>query len=1491
MVMLLVGSAIAVYNADTLYLAGEESLTSQLPDSLIPNATNTLMLLTTDGNGEPVGDRVYTVELVQGNDTLVEHRGRTDSSGFAAPVITVPYFEGEAELRVTTGEQVLVKPVGAVATSHIFLTTDKPIYQPGQTVHARVLVLRGDHVAEGSRAVFEVKTPDGDLVLRDDTILNDYGVGAFDYPLSDQLPLGDYEFRVTVDGQEAVRVVKVDEYVLPRFDISVGDMKPWYTQGETADGYILAKYFFGQRVPGTASLTINLFDGSDWTPVTNPQPTTLVDGVFEFVMDMDDLEWSIVDAFGYNQVDTVLFEFNFTVTDTGGHEETESYVVTYATQAIVVSALADANVDGEKSTYYVVARFPNGAPVEDANVDYWFDDHEGKTRQATTDHRGIAALTFTYSEDDSYMHIRVDKDGYNGGSDLQMEEATGLKVVPDRTTYQVGDVARMSVFYSGDAATDLVYYDVVADGFTIITGHLSMTGERATLDVPVTADFGRLTSVRMYKVEQNFNIARDVAVIGVQKEGDLDIEIIPDSDTYLPQEDVSLEIRVTRDGDGVASMLGVSIVDNAVFELGSRYTGFEEVLAGLLPQYSDPIYQFMGYLFVGDAPLPAQSMDQWRKIEAAPVETTGTEQGEKAAQLEDRAVVAYWTVMAALGIVALVALAVRGPKTRQTRAIAVVAMLVLVSAGAIGVIMMQDTTVEENFGDFGQDRGFEGGNAWGGNGAPPPMAEEGGDTDAVFGSGFRFELPGTQKVSDDEINYGVLDGSGVDNDLALKGTITRQFFPETWAWIPIFPTDAQGTATLDLVAPDAITSWDVSVLASTKDAMVGVGHQNVTVFQEFFVEPDLPVKAFLDDRFPLKVQVYNYGAPTDVTVTLESADWYDVTGGQTATVSMDTGEVGSVEFTITMTKVGVHEIKVSGESATFIDNVVKPLRVKPVGEKVTDLFQGRLSSGDDLTYDLTLLPQLIENSENAWVKLQGGVEAAVLEGADSYIHYVSGCGEQSMSTLSIDVLAFRTVREGDLDEARLMELETIVNQGIIHELQYLKTAKNGEGRGIVWFPEDQDVHQWLTSWGIITFTDAKEAGFIIDEKIIPDMQDWLISVQKSDGTWSFPSWGLMEFSNPKLEQKRLATTAYVAHSLLYSGIPASDDSIQDAVEYIKAHIRATDNWDDPYVLALALKVLADAGEGRSTLADDMADQLHDLRHEDNGTVYWGTKTNMISNDHYEDAEPWNMWDYNPSFNIEATGYAAQALHLVGRHGGDVDGALKYLLDHRSSLGGYFSTQDTVVAFQTIYEVSTKQAPVDIEVEVLVSGEVAWTLTMDETNRDLTYLFDLRPLLEDPTTPVRLRASGEGFIMYQVYLEQWVPWRDVADVPLVLDLFYPGIDYVVGMEFIVNAKVQNTQDRSIQMALVELVAPVGTQFDMDDFEDLLEAGKVDSVEYEDDVVRLYITDMVVNEPITFNYTLLPLQEAHVTVAGNRVFDMYNALVEMELAPFEIDIGPA
>ncbi len=1501
--LLVVGSAVAVYNADSLYLAGDRGLTAQLPSTLAPGANNTILVLTTDASGDPEPDQPYTIDVMINNTSIANVAGVTDSRGMAAPAVYVPPFRGEAVLVIRSGGSVLSRSVTPYAVSRVFLTTDKPIYQPGQVVHARLLVLRQDLWATpmeaGAEATFEVKTPDGDRVLRKNAELDEFGVISFDYPLSDQLPLGDYQLKAIVAGFETVRTVKVDEYVLPRFEISFGELQRWYTYDDDVDAYALVKYFFGETVPGTASLDINLFDGTDWRLVTTIGPGALEDGAFEFTYDLGDLmvdyweknydyfnEWEVREG-SYDRPDAATVEFNLSVTDTGGHTEHDSQLVTVAKGPIVLTALTDVNVEGQASTYYVIARYPDGMPVPGAGLKWHIVLAEGDgTKQmpaTTTDERGVAVLTFEYKQGYGAMEVAVSKEDRNATERFDFKASQGIKAVSDKPRYAVGDVATFDVFHAGDPASDLLYYDVVADGFTIATGHVSMPGDRATVRIPVTSDFGALTSVRFYKIERNFRIARDVATIGVVKDGgDLDITITPDLSTYLPQDDVSLEIEVMRHGVGIPAMLGVSIVDNAVFELGARFTGFEEVLAGLGPYYSDPYYQLMGYILVGDGALPSQGAREWDREKAAPVDSTGYELNAKAGAFKDDAIMAWWVVLGSAAVVGLVAILAMGQRTRHWKAILAVLTLAIAPTLAVwGTVSNLDTA---------SDGGENGGDALANDDPFAPPREAGKDA-AMEGSGIPplpDIFPGrgtgdTDGLPDIEESY----GNG--GSAPPKRGVVRQFFPETWAWVPVLPTDDSGVATLDLVAPDSITSWDVSVIASTEDALVGVAHQNVTIFQEFFVEPDLPAKAFLGDRFPLRVQVYNYGEPTAVEVRLAPASWFSIEGVDHAELQIATGEVGYVEFTITMLEVGVHEVSVTGESATFIDTVMRPLRVKPAGEHLTDMFQGRLTGGNATTHELTLVPELIANSQNAWVKLQGGVEAAIIDGAEGFINYVSGCGEQSLSTLSIDVLAFRSVREGDLDEAKLMELEAIVNQGIQHELQYLLEANNKQGRGIVWFPGDEDVHPWLTAWGVITFKDAQLALFSVDDSIITDMQSWLKSQQKDDGSFVFPEWGIYEYNNPKLRSKTLATTAYVAHALIYSGVAVTDPKVVKAAEYVVDNIQEAENWADPYTLALGLKLLADTGEGTGTLASRIADKLHELRTEDNGTTSWASATNMISNEKFAvDIEPWDMWNRNPGFVIETTGYAAQALYASGRHLGDVEGAVKFLIEHRNELGCWYSTQDTVVAFQSVYYVSERRTDVDMGIEVLVDGELAFEQSFDASNSDMTYLFDLRPLLGTVTTEVELRATGTGFIMYQVFLEQWVPWDGIDYVPLELQVDYASNVVVVGGELRATAHLTNRQDAPMKMALIELVAPVGMSLDASWFEALLRDGVVDNVEWLDGAVRLYVNDLEAGEAVSFDYELVGDMPADVTLAGNRAFDMYNSLIATELGPIEISI---
>ena len=70
---------------------------------------------------------------------------------------------------------------------------------------------------------------------------------------------------------------------------------------------------------------------------------------------------------------------------------------------------------------------------------------------------------------------------------------------------------------------------------------------------------------------------------------------------------------------------------------------------------------------------------------------------------------------------------------------------------------------------------------------------------------------------------------------------------------------------------DSITTWRMAMLASTTHGALGSGTSSLKVFQDFFVDLDLPVTLTQGDRVSIPVAVYNYsGARGDVSLKLQA---------------------------------------------------------------------------------------------------------------------------------------------------------------------------------------------------------------------------------------------------------------------------------------------------------------------------------------------------------------------------------------------------------------------------------------------------------------------------------------------------------------------------------------------------------------------------------------------------------------------------------------------
>ena len=1444
---------IAVYNLDKAYVATKFDLITYVPDRLMAGSDASMLVMAMDKDGNPMPGEDIELKLRVNGSTETVWSGATDEDGTAAPVFTVPDEPGTVEIIATSGPEELVTSTVVDDTIRIILTTDKPLYQPGQTMHIRVLSYSGANpLPMNSSLTLEVIDPNGDKIFKKLLTPNEYGVASYDLALSDQIIQGTYTIKAYSGERETTRAVVVKDYVLPKFRVGVLGLKDWYSVYSFISGVVDAEYFFGKEVSGSVEIDASVYYGV-WTSVFSSEGD-LSHGQYSFTI--EPIRYAVgIPAAGGNG----YMQLNVSVTDTGDHTEMRTIVIPIASSEVSLSVLADSCVQGVNSIFYVIARSPDGRTKANQSISmYTVDDngHLGLISTAVTDSRGVATFEFQYPGADRALFSAGSP--YGSPVYVDLGNGDGIKVVSDSSTYSVGDTGHFSVHYSGSSMTTNVYYDVVSRGFVVDRGVLKLSGGTAELDVAIVPEMEPFAQVRMYKIEGNMDVVRDAVTFSVGSGDDISISVSTDNESYYPRDPVSLEFQTNASGQGVLTALGVSIVDEAVYEVDSLFQGFEQLIFGLDSEFMVPQYQILSYVYTDAGVLPTVSDQVVSEMDKARMAGTGEKTKAEAEAIMSKAVESYWYSMflvAGIGLVGLAAFGARktgrlGVRMRSGSSVAIAAVAIAV----VGLLILA--------GMYALTLGFGGASSGGG-----PMIPRGEGQDAFF-----------DRMSYDGVDIGDpfsdTDQNGASETSAGQPSVVRSYFPETWYWNPCLVTDESGHANVTLEAPDSITSWKTDVIASTLDGRIGTQTSSITVFKPFFIDPDIPVSVVRNDTFLLKVQVYNYlNVSQQVSVTLTPEPWFTLLSSSTQTVTVQSNYVTYVSFTIQATRAGWHTISVSASAGGVSDAVIKPIRVVPDGTKVETLFNGEVDNSY-ANYTLTLEPDRIEGGETSWVKLQGGVEAVLLEGVEAFINFVSGCGEQSLSTLSIDILAYATVVKMETaPPEKLFEYESMVNQGIQHELMYLEDANNGKGRGIVWFPEDQDVHPWLTSWGLIAFQDAINAGFGLDEDIIDDMQEWLMSIQMSDGSWEFPDWGIYEFNNPILKAKRISSTAYIAHALLYSGVPGSDQHIQDAVKYIEANIDSISN--DPYSTALALIVLQQGGAA-TTLRSQLAASLDAMKKESNGTYYWSSSTNMLS-DNGGDEFAMDQWGgYSSTRVIETTGYAATALHHENGYYSVVEGAVKYLLNHRQELGGWYSTQDTIVAFQTLAEVGSGAAIEDVVAEVFVDGSLVFSVEMGEFNKDVTYYVDLRPHLTNVTS-VSVRCTGTGTLLYSVYLAQYVPWPSEPESSpfLTLQVTYDATHIAVTDRLTAHMYLQYDGGApTLKMILIDLRAPMGFAFDLAEFDALRNNGTISSYDSNQRQVLVYLTDVVSGTPIEFDYSLVAEMPIKSTVQDISAWDMYD-----------------
>ncbi|KAL8202459.1 UNVERIFIED_CONTAM: hypothetical protein K2H54_015399 [Gekko kuhli] len=154
----------------------------------------------------------------------------------------------------TSQKMVLVKNLDSLA----FVQTDKPIYKPGQKVLFRIISLNEDFLPLNEKfPLVYIQDPERNRLFQWRDVQLQNGLTRLSFPLTSEPTLGFYKVVAQkASGNNVEHTFSVEEYVLPKFEVSVKVPKIITIRAQELRVTACARYTYGKPVPGLVKVEV-----------------------------------------------------------------------------------------------------------------------------------------------------------------------------------------------------------------------------------------------------------------------------------------------------------------------------------------------------------------------------------------------------------------------------------------------------------------------------------------------------------------------------------------------------------------------------------------------------------------------------------------------------------------------------------------------------------------------------------------------------------------------------------------------------------------------------------------------------------------------------------------------------------------------------------------------------------------------------------------------------------------------------------------------------------------------------------------------------------------------------------------------------------------------------------------------------------------------------------------------------------------------------------
>ena len=538
--------------AVSLALFGEEGLTSgRVEVALLSDGQEVLRV---EGGIDGKGTIQFDVPDVEEGEYTIRIRGQG--------------FEDQAEVRIERS------PL-------IFLETDKPIYKPGQTLHMRAITLDSELRPTSEAVTIDVLDAKGIKIFRSELNTDEYGMASLELPISREPNLGVWKITAASENGDTQLDVRVEEYVLPKYEVAVELPREWFLVSEPIKGNVVAEYSFGKPVKGELVITASRYVG-EWEEYATF--ATAIDGEAEFELPAVGYVAGVPAAGGLGNImlDVTVRE------DATGYEESSSELLTVSSSALNIQLIPESSVfkPGLPFSFLIVTETPDNQPVEtevNVVVTYFNEEleEEGTEEIDVDTANGKALVEITPLEKSVALIVEASAEGTHTARVLEAGYSpTGNFIHVEQVSEGIPQIGEQIIFrvYSTEEAANF-YYEVVSRDKVVFTDFTS-SDEISFVTTPQMTPSSKLL---VYQILPNSEVAADYLPFKVVAQYPHSVKVEFSDEEARPGD--RIEINIQTEGE---SKVGIVAVDKSVFILAENRLNLQQVFDELERLYMEP---------------------------------------------------------------------------------------------------------------------------------------------------------------------------------------------------------------------------------------------------------------------------------------------------------------------------------------------------------------------------------------------------------------------------------------------------------------------------------------------------------------------------------------------------------------------------------------------------------------------------------------------------------------------------------------------------------------------------------------------------------------------------------------------------------------------------------------------------------------------------------------------------------------------------------------